>query len=91
MEHKGTVKASITNDTPWWEGEFKLGENDHKEYWKENKPYKGPMYDVKMTMDFAGANPKESKIWVEKYDQLAWYCDPETGTFQVPTYDFGDI
>ena len=85
------VHASITNDTLWGEGEYDKGENSHKEYWGEYIPaYKGPMYDVKLTTEFAGTS-KEDKIWVEKYDQLAWYCDPETGTFQVPTYDFGDI
>ena len=84
-----TVKASITNDTFGGVGEFKPGENSHHEYWEKNKPYIGTMFDVKLTTDFADA--KEGKITAIDYDQLAWFCQPKTGSFKVPTYDFGDI
>ena len=92
------VGASITNDTPKWEGKYDKGENSHREYWGEYIPaYEGPMYDVKLTTEFAkpimltSIEPHSPRIWVKEYDQLAWYCNPKTGTFQVPTYDFEDI
>lgn len=88
-----TVRASITNDTPWGVGEYLPGSNDHDEYWVENHRYEGTMYDVKLTTEFAvtAAELDPSRIEALGYDQLAWYCDPDTGSFSVPTYDFGDI
>ncbi len=35
--------------------------------------------------------PGESGTFAVGYDQLAWYSFTQTGAYQVPTWDFGDI
>lgn len=36
-------------------------------------------------------SPGESGTFAVDYDQLAWYSFTQTGAYQVPTWDFGDI
>ena len=45
--------------------------------------------------NFSSASPAnvgpESNIFAIGYDKLAWYSYPSTGTYQTPTWDFGNI
>lgn len=97
------IVASITNDTNTVEGQWLPGTNSHQEANTINPRYVGTLFDTKLTVEFADDGVRgnwfpdaagqgdEPNVFAQDYDQLAWYSFTETGAYQVPTYDFGDI
>lgn len=98
------LDVSITNDLGTEEGQWAPGTNSHNEFRDFGPNYVGTMFDTKMTIEWAddgipgnfnptlpGNRGPESEIFAIDYDQLGWYSFTDTGDYQVPTYDFGDI
>ena len=105
------ISAQIFNDTPA-EPPWMSGNNSHGEILDTTEQYHGPLYDAKLTAEFAidstnnlptafngpyKTNDAIPYIIATNHDQLAWYCwAPEanyaiTGSYFVPTWDFGTI
>jgi len=83
-----TIKATVTNDTKTWLGDWKPGDNSHKEERANgDKPYLGSLVNSWLTIEFALADVStQPKKWDAPYtesipeilaineDGRAWYC-----------------
>jgi len=98
-----TIHTTITNDLPP-QGPWLDGANSHGETLSTPFSSVSDLYNAKLTTEFAddgirGNFPTsgapnfgpESNIFAKNYDELAWYSNTNTGKFQVPTWDFGNI